>query len=252
MAIVTGLVHLAHDPGETTGDGPTLASPAGLQPEPLPHPSPVRLRPFFALEPAGPAGLPVVEARRTAAGGQMDLLRLGAFDDPGPHLQLEAERFAETEPAPASFFLETARRASGAGLGVARSAQPFVVATKLGPAEVAAVQLAGTAERSCLAFRLRHEGGLGLGGWLCGPPDRPAEAKEAACVIDRLVVAPGAEDAPLRALFAKAEHGRDPACGPPAATTQSDPQTAPFSAPASGRKRDKPGLFRSASSGQRS
>jgi hypothetical protein len=48
------------------------------------------------------------------------------------------------------------------------------------------------------------------------PEGRPAETREAACLIERLVPAPGADDAAITALFAEAERRRDPAAAPPA------------------------------------
>lgn len=256
IAIVAGLVHLARDPNQVTLEEAlpppaVLAAPAELGPTPpQPHP-------LYALDGPEFAGLPRTdEARRTGASGREDVLRIGAFETPALHLQLHAERSSESDPAVAGFFVEAARRASEAGLGVVRSAQPATVATKLGPAEMADVVLAGTSERGCLAFRLhRTDIGLRLGGWLCGAPDRPAERAELACAIDRLVLASGARDPALKALFSAAERDRDPACGPSAAMAEADALTAPFTAARTGsasrRKREKTSGVRSASRGQR-
>lgn len=255
MAIVTGLVHLARelDPGRPGDAG---AAPAAVLAAPeAGWPSPARLRPAYALDTLEFSGLPQQSEARPTNGGREDVLRIGAFEQPEPHLHLRAERSSGSELTPASFFLETARRASEVGLGVGRSAQPELLATKLGAAEVAPVLLSGASERSCLAFRLhRAESGLRLGGWICGAEGRPAEAREAACVIERLVPAPGIEDAAIRAVFAEAERQRDPACGPSGVIAQSDQQTLPFTAARTGaasrRKREKPPAMRSASRGQ--
>ena len=254
-AVVFGLVHLARDPGHAA-QGPTPAE-TGVAAASSGEWPPPEFRPLYALDAPDFARLPRDEAtRRSGAGGREDVLRIGRFEAPTPHLQLHAQRSPESEPTAAGFFVETARRASEAGLGVVRSAQPAMVATKLGPAEMAEVVLVGASERSCLAFRLhRTELGLRLGGWLCGALERPAERMQLACAIDGLAVVPGVDDAALKALFADAERDRDPACGPSAASAEADLSPLPLTAPRAGsgnrRKRERTSGVRSASRGQR-
>lgn len=253
VAIVTGLVHLARDSGVGRPDetaASSMAAPtasAGL-PQPVAPP-----RPVFALEtPDHEAALHDAEAHRTVVGEREEVLRYGAFDQPAAYFHLHADARQEIQPASTGFFIETARRASDAGLGVTRSAQPLLVRTKFGAAETAETVLAGAADRTCLAFRLhRTDVGLRLAGWLCGGPSQPAEPAQLACAIDRLVVDSASGGAALTALFAEAERGREPACGKPAAMAKTDPQTAPFTAARTGsvnrRRREKTSVVRSAS-----
>jgi hypothetical protein len=256
LAVVFSLLHLAHDPGGATLEeaSPAPGIPSASSSERQTRPE---IGPLYALDAPDFARLPRDEvARRSGAGGREDVLRIGRFEAPAPHLQVQVQRSPELGPAMAGFFVETARRASEAGLGVVRSAQPATVATKLGPAEMAEVVLVGASERSCLAFRLhRSEIGLRLGGWLCGAPERLAERMQLACAIEGLTVVPGAEDAGLKALFADAERDRNPACGPGVTSAEADLANVPLAATRAGsasrRNRERTSGVRSASRGQR-
>jgi hypothetical protein len=172
MAIVTGLVISPATSIRAARTMPARRPAAVLAVPEAGSPPPARLARPTALDTLEFSGLPQEsEARRTNAGRREDLLRIGAFERPEAYIHLRTERLSEseTDPPPASF----SRRRAGPrkrALGVGRSAQPELVATKLGPAEVAPVMLSGASERSCLAFRLhRAESNLRLGGWLCGP-----------------------------------------------------------------------------------
>jgi hypothetical protein len=97
---------------------------------------------------------------------------------------------------------------------VARSAQPSVVATRLGPFEIAEVGLSGAVERPCVAFRLRRDtAALGLSGWFCGAAGRPARRAQLVCLLDQLALTASADDLESRLLFAQAEPQGE-SCGP--------------------------------------
>jgi hypothetical protein len=251
-AIVSCLASLAYEaPQESHAVTETLAqhppqtaSLPAWQPIPQPNPLIVVEWPAFADLPR------TFEARRYTSGGREDILRFGAFEEPaGAHLHLTAAHAVEDRSRNASFFVELARWAASEGLAVARSGQASGVTTKLGTVEAADVVLAGGSERACLAFRLGQAGeGLRLSGWLCGSPEQPAGRPQLACLIDRLSVAPDAEDQTLKRLFAEAERLRSEACGPRVA------QAAPVTAArkdSSSRRRAKAPARGNASRGSR-
>jgi hypothetical protein len=149
------------------------------------------------------------EARLRADGGREDKLVHGTFESEGPYLRLAV--FRGPLGPEASFFIDLARRAGEAGLGVLRTGRPSTVATKLGPLETAEAVLADGLERPCRAFRLRHEIGLALHGWHCAAATEAPGPAGVACLVDRLALA-AADDPDLKAVFAEAQKRRSEAC----------------------------------------
>jgi hypothetical protein len=251
VAIVAGLAHLAQkatvERRGAADEGPRAGILAAPPPEWRPIDQPL---PAYRLDSPELGGLSrSLQARRHISGGREDTLRLGAFDEPAAHLHLVAARVDRAQPT-STFFVDLVRQAASAGLGVARSAQPSSVATKLGPIETAEVVLAGASERACLAFRHeRADPGFRLSGWLCGAGGIPVEPARLACLVDRLAVLPDAEDDALKALFAEAEGRRSEACGPYGARAAT-PVTAART-DSSSRRRGKAPAADSASRGNR-
>jgi hypothetical protein len=198
------------------------AEPAPVRTAVLVAPAPAwaaipQAKPHYALDAPELRPLPrTFEARRRADGGREDKLAHGTFESETAYLRLAVFR-GPAEPEPGrSFFIDLARRAGEAGLGVLRTGRPESVATKLGAIETAEAVLADGLERPCRAFRLRHEAGLSLHGWHCaaggsaaGEAPGPAEI---ACLVDRLALLPAAEDPGLKALFGQAEKRRSEGC----------------------------------------
>ncbi|MBB4019293.1 hypothetical protein GGR16_004340 [Chelatococcus caeni] len=153
------------------------------------------------------------EAQHHGLGGQEDIVGIGRFAAPGPHLRLSVYRPGGEAGTPSSFFVDMVRAASEAGLAVSRTSVPRGVTTKLGTMEVAEAQLVGQGVvRSCSAFRLLHDApALRLSGWVCGADDRPRADAALRCVIDGLEPAASLDDGGLKALF----HAARPAatCG---------------------------------------
>ncbi|CUA88937.1 hypothetical protein Ga0061061_10630 [Chelatococcus sambhunathii] len=153
------------------------------------------------------------EAQHHGLGGQEDIIGIGRFATPGPHLRLSVYRPGGEAGTPSSFFVDMVRAASEAGLAVSRTSVPRGVTTKLGTMEVAEAQLVGHGVvRSCSAFRLLHAApALRLSGWVCGADDRPRADAALRCVIDGLEPAASLDDGGLKALF----HAARPAatCG---------------------------------------
>jgi hypothetical protein len=134
--------------------------------------------------------------------GREDAAVVGALGEAGPHLRLVLRRGPVLPPS--SFFVDLARRAGEVGLSVARSGRAEGVPTKLGPADAAEAVLVGAVGRTCLAFRFEgREVGWSAAGWLCGPAGRPATGERLACLLDRLTLAPTANDPALAAFFAE-------------------------------------------------
>jgi hypothetical protein len=165
--------------------------------------------PHYAIEGrAEPVG---IEAREHMSGGREDTLTFGAFGDVGYGRISLVQGFTEPER---SFFVDVVRRAAQAGLSVARNAQGQPVRTKFGAMEAAAVTLAGAGEQNCQAFRFSDpEASFAFQGWLCGSESLPVEPGHVACLLDRIVLA-DAESPSVKAIFARAERQRLPACGP--------------------------------------
>lgn len=150
----------------------------------------------LGLDAYGFAGLPKTHVARASADGTLeDSLVFGAFDEPGTHLRLMLARNAP-EAALRPFFVETALVAAEAGLALARSGQPAWHESRLGPLEIAALELENGPVRACLAFRGGAE--LRLSGWLCAADAAPADL---VCTIERLVLLDDGGDARLAAAF---------------------------------------------------
>jgi hypothetical protein len=215
-ASIAALSYLAQGNAPQAPDPPLPArTPAALTaPAAAWHaiPSPA---PFYALDAPALAGISsALQARRTARGAREDTLTVGSLaDERAPHLRLVLLRTVGGEgSAPASLFVDLVRRAADAGVGVSRSGRAAALKTKLGPLEVAPVELAGEAPRACLGFRGQHaDVGLRVAGWYCGPAAAPATPDSLACLVDALSLAPTAADPPLKVIFGQAE--RRQACG---------------------------------------
>jgi hypothetical protein len=213
-ATVLGLALLARESGHEEASAPRRVPPAALV-APLAQWQPLaEAKPRFTVEAPEFRALPRgFEARRRAGGGREDKLVHGTFESGDAYLRLTVFR-GPLEPE-ASFFIELARRAGEAGLGVLRTGRPSSIRTKLGPLETAEAVLADGIERPCRAFRLRHEAGLSLHGWHCAASGSAgAEAPrlaEAACVVDRLAIVAG-DDPDLKAVFAEAQKHHADGC----------------------------------------
>jgi hypothetical protein len=217
VAVILGLALLSR---ERAGDDPAPrpVRPAVLVAPPSPwQPLPAAKRQYAVDAPELRSLAQGFEARRHADGGREDKLVYGVFESEAPYLRLAVFRGAADAAAPRGFFIDLARRAGEAGLGVMRIGRPAVVATKLGPLEVADAVLADGFERPCQAFRLQAESGLAVHGWHCGAGAEAPQRQEAACLVDRLFVLPGADDQGLKAVFTAAERQRPPSCEPRAA-----------------------------------
>ena len=155
------------------------------------------------------------EARRLAAGpGRWDSLTLGNFTGAGPWLHFDITRFGRAGQPEPGFFIELARHAAEAGLAVSRSDAPARIASRFGGMDYAAVVLErGMLQARCQAFRLGELGpDLSIAGIYCPAPGKPQEAGNLVCMLDRLSLAGGGEDAALRQIFVAAELKREAFC----------------------------------------
>jgi hypothetical protein len=222
-AAVAALAYFAAERQPASPSEPAAIPLAALLTPPPTWQPVAQASPLYALEGIDPNSY-AWEVRRHVSGAREDTLTFGGFGDVGyGRLQLIA---GASEPEPASFYVDLVRQAAAAGLSVVRSAQAAPIATKFGPAEIAAVSLAGASEESCLALRGGDPAlGFMMRGWICGSAAQPATEPQLACLIDRLALA--GEDPALTALFAGAERRRALGCAPttmPATTAASHEQ----------------------------
>src|SRR4051812_8719991 len=212
-AIVLALALLAHQPPQEPAPRPV---PAAILVEPPPAWQPLAdAKPRYAVDAPTLKGLAQgFEARRHANGGRAGKLVYGVFEGDEPHLRPAVFRGPQEAGAPRGVFIDLAGRAGEAGLGVMRTGRPATVATKLGTLEAAETVLADGLERPCQAFRLRSEAGLSLHGWHCAAGGQAPERAEIACLVDRLVALPSADDPTLNTVFAQAERRRGEGCPP--------------------------------------
>jgi hypothetical protein len=209
--------------------GQTLSPSASPVAAPLPAWIEIlRPREIFHLETpefAGGAELYVARRHRTG-GGRQDIWEFGGLSEAAPLLNLLIYQ-PGTEAAPdASFYVELARRAAETGRAIIRAEQPVEITTKFGAFEIARLGLArdGASPRKCLGFRFDnaapslHVTGFACGGgeMLASPLTWPLESKAAlACLIDRIDLAPDAEDKGLIDFFAAHYAIRSPNCPGP-------------------------------------
>lgn len=167
---------------------------------------------------------PAYEAMRSQDGARrQDTLSFGAFDADKPHLRLRLLVTHDSEARPQPFVIALVREASERGMSIQRSGVPTSIETRFGTVETADTTLSdGDASRPCIAFRkslgdMKSAGDLplGLSGWWCGAPGRPADRQQLVCLIDRIDLLAAGEDKALRSAFARTELARQPACAPP-------------------------------------
>ena len=208
--MVAGLAYLAapHRPAPSEEPAaiplaPLLAPPPVWQA--VAHPEPLYL--FEGIDPTSYAW----EVRRHVSGGREDTLTFGNFGEAG-YGRLTVTDGA-TDSGPASFYVDLVRQSAQAGLSVVRSTQAAPLATKFGPAEIAAVTMAGATQEACLALRVViPEAPFSLRGWVCGSAQQPAGDAQLVCLLDRLTLVGG--EPGLKALFAWAERRRAIGCAP--------------------------------------
>ncbi len=167
---------------------------------------------IYRLETAGLALTPPQqESRLHASGGREDTLVSGKFAVT-PYLRMTiAHGLPDDEDR--SFYVDLVLKAATSGLAVSRNAQPTVLATKFGAAELSETMLTGKTGAICLAFRLhRSEPSFALNGWLCGADGKPADPRRLACLIDRLTLADPAKALELAPFFVEVGRQKTGSC----------------------------------------
>ncbi len=199
------------------------ATPRSEAPVAIPHAEPASewldvVKPFQLYQVASPefaTAFGIYEAQHNLeGGGRRDVLSLGALDQNEPYLRVAFYRLGREEAPKPSFFVEMARRASGAGLSVDRASAPHLLPTRFGAFETADVTVSGAAgARTCVGFRLLEENPrFRISGFACGETARPVDRSAIACLIDRFDLVAAGEDHGLRDFFARAEQERRPEC----------------------------------------
>lgn len=158
------------------------------------------------------------DAQRNQIGSRRrDDLSFGTFGDARPHLHLRLLVEHDADQLSRPFVIALVREAAERGMSVERSGLATAIATRFGPVETADASFSdGEANRPCIAFRKSPgEIPLGLSGWWCGTPNRPADRQQLICLIDRIDLLSAGDDRALRSAFARTELSRQPACAPP-------------------------------------
>ncbi len=157
-----------------------------------------------------------LEARRhRTGGGRVDTLTFGSpADDQKPWMRLSMYRVGGEQPDALSFFVEMARRAAEAQIGIVRSAAPDSMPTRFGEFEASDMTLATRqGEKSCVGFRFGPErSDFRMSGIACGTAARPVDRAILYCTIDRLDLLSAGEDKAMRSFFAEAEAHRGKGC----------------------------------------
>jgi hypothetical protein len=150
------------------------------------------------------------------SGGRQETHAFGAFDTGKPYLRLDILQPAGEKLGNSDFFLDVARHAAQAGLGVVRIGQPTPLATRAGAFEAAEIKLsmreggvaaaAAAGERSCLAVRLVNTGlSMEIAGIACGAGAKPMDRRALGCLLDRVYYQPSGENKALARSFPKVE-----------------------------------------------
>ena len=176
----------------------------------------VRPATLFSVEPASLAkGVAAYSARRETPGGSReDNLAFGAFGGNEPFLRLVIRHIPEPESAVPTLFLDAARRAAQAGLGIERVGKAYETMSRLGPVEIANASLSGEGRTrsGCMIFRLIADTpSLSISGLHCAADAEPADLRQIGCLVGRIALAGNADPA-LRRLFGKPDPARDAAC----------------------------------------
>lgn len=174
--------------------------------------------PLFGLAaPELPRELTAYEARRSRDGTRReDTLRFGEFGGEEPYLLLRLRSGIRRDDLSQPFLISLVREAAGQALAIRRSSTPAPLRTRFGQVASADALLSdGSAERSCLAFRMEAgEMPFALSGWWCAAR-KPTDRQQLTCLLERLDLVNAGDDRELRAAFSRTELERQPGCAPP-------------------------------------
>ncbi|WP_166140879.1 hypothetical protein [Methylosinus sp. RM1] len=152
------------------------------------------------------------------SGGRQETHTFGAFDNGRPYLRLDILQPAGEKLGNSDFFLDVARHAARAGLGVVRIGQPTPLVTRAGAFEAAEIKLslreggvaaaaaAAAGERSCLAVRLVNASlSMEMAGVACGAGTKPMDRRALGCLLDRVYYLPSGDNRALARSFPRLE-----------------------------------------------
>ena len=170
---------------------------------------------MFGVSAAGFDKLPrsYMARRNRLGGGRQDFLSLGVPDGTAPYLRLSIYRVGSEASADVPLFVDVARRAADAGLGIQKSGPPHAVTTRFGRFEAIDLELAGTSGLTCAGFRLGIASpDLRIAGLTCGPQRKPTTPADLTCLLERIDLNAAGDDEALARFFADSELSRDPSC----------------------------------------
>ena len=170
---------------------------------------------MFGVSAAGFDKLPrsYLARRNRLGGGRQDFLSLGTPDGTSPYLRLSIYRVGSEASADVPLFVDVARRAADAGLGIRRSGTPYAVTTRFGRFEAVDLELAGQPELTCAGFRLGVASpDLRIAGLMCAPQRTPTTPAALTCLLERIDLNAAGDDEALARFFAGSELSRDPSC----------------------------------------
>ena len=176
---------------------------------------------MFSFDSPEFAPAPAVYAmrRHTTGGGREDILTFGDFAGDGAWLRLTIHQVGEEGAADQSLFVETARRASAAGLALDNLSNPAALPTRFGVAEWADARLSaaagGATRENCAAFRFgESRPALRVNGLACGPAGQAYNRSQLSCLVGRIDLIAAGGDEKLQKFFARSELARDANCRP--------------------------------------
>jgi hypothetical protein len=174
-------------------------------------------------------------------GARDDILTIGEFAGGGAFLRLAVQQVDGEKLPNSDFYLDVSRRASQAGLAVARIGPPSPLRTRFGAFDAADILLAqggpeamspaavsAASERACVVARMINSKlSLEIVGLACGAPAKPIDRRTFGCILDRLDHRTGSNYEALEQFFASAELRRAQGCPAVGATSKAAKSRSP-------------------------
>jgi len=212
LLVLAGSLAFVRAPQDATAAAPPAAVVAHA---PAPVVAPERVAAFRLEAPEIDKEPKITFDPPLPSGGRQETHAFGAFDTGRHYLRLDILQPAGEKLGNSDFFLDVARHAAQAGLGVVRIGQPTPLVTRAGAFEAAEIKLslreggvaaAAAGERSCLAVRLVNASlSMEIAGIACGAGAKPMDRRALGCLLDRVYYLPSGDNRALARSFPKVE-----------------------------------------------
>ncbi|MBG0809092.1 hypothetical protein IY145_06850 [Methylosinus sp. H3A] len=214
LFVLAGSLAFVRAPQDAT-TSVAAAPPALVKSAPAPVVAPERVAAFRLEAPEIDREPKIAFDPALPSGGRQETHAFGGFDTGRAYLRLDILQPAGEKLGNSDFFLDVARHAAQAGLGVVRIGQPTPLVTRAGAFEAAEIKLslrdggvaaAAVGERSCLAVRLVNASlSMEIAGIACGAGAKPMDRRAMGCLLDRVYYLPSGENKALARSFPKVE-----------------------------------------------